>query len=128
MENTTSPLASAVRLGSSGCTAVKIANNRFLTAAHCINESTSTVQITNSVTGTGAVSYSIPAGHVWVHPSFQLGNSAPAGEIIDNVQRLYAKNLQRSRARESAERRSCGGNGMLPPAPTVHAPLSNTSH
>lgn len=81
-ENASVPFVSAVKINS-GCSGVKIGTNKFLTAGHCISESASSVSITNALSGSGT---SFNTAGVFVHPSFQLGNTnVPAGGITANT-------------------------------------------
>jgi hypothetical protein len=83
-ENTAVPFISAVKT-SGGCSAVKIANNRFLSAAHCRSPNNTSVEITNAIDGVLRTTYTIPAGKSRLHPSFKLGNNAPEGQVSTNV-------------------------------------------
>jgi hypothetical protein len=75
-ENATAPLGAAVLLnfGGIGCSGVKIGPTRFLTAGHCVAESRRNVNISNGLTEAVGPLFTIPAGHVWVHPTMQLAN------------------------------------------------------
>jgi hypothetical protein len=83
-ENQTAPLGAAVLLNFGGvsCSGVKIGAKRFLTAGHCISESRRNVNISNGLTETPGPLFTIPAGHVWVHPTMQL--AALTSNLIPN--------------------------------------------
>jgi hypothetical protein len=82
-ENVLNMFGPAVRLGGGGsfCSGVKIADKKFLTAAHCFSDSRTTVQITNSLNGV------LPATPFTIlrqfrHPSHKIGSSE--GDLVEN--------------------------------------------
>jgi Trypsin len=92
-ENLSVPFVSAVKLNNGVCSGVKIGTNKFLTAGHCISESASSVNITNALSGNCTsfntateVADGVTRRKVFVHPSFQLGNTnVPPGSVTTNT-------------------------------------------
>ena len=79
-DNTVAPFSSAVLLNQS-CSGVKIADKRFLTAAHCISSFLpTTIRIANNLTGAQGSPFDIAPGTLARHPSYELGTNA--GEIV----------------------------------------------
>lgn len=86
--NNNAPWSSVVRLNSSNgtCTATKLNDNQFLTAAHCVRRTNctylgffNTVEISNALDATAAGT-SVTLEAVYVHPSYKYNPDVCAGD------------------------------------------------
>jgi hypothetical protein len=85
-DNNSAPIGAAVRLAFSGglCSGSKISPTRFLTAAHCALENTRSVSISNATNESAGSTFTVPSGHFWVHPTWDLTNP-PINVVPNNV-------------------------------------------
>jgi hypothetical protein len=76
------PYSAVVRLNR--CTATKIGERKYLTAAHCVSGKTSggTIRITNSLDGAGRQTYTLTAVHI--HPTYEL-TGASYGDVAYDI-------------------------------------------